>query len=37
LKYDRVVAMEFLPTSDPVAKLRKAREDATRLTAASNA
>lgn len=28
LKYDRIVAMEFLPTSDPVAKLRKAREDA---------
>lgn len=28
LKYDRMVAMEFLPTSDPVAKLRKAREDA---------
>jgi hydroxypyruvate isomerase len=34
LKYDRIVAMEFLPSSDPVAKLRKAREDALRLTAA---
>lgn len=34
LKYDRIVAMEFLPTSDPVSKLRKAREDALRLTAA---
>jgi len=37
LKYDRMVAMEFLPTSDPVAKLRKAREDALRLTAATSA
>ncbi|MBV9760840.1 MAG: TIM barrel protein [Acidobacteriaceae bacterium] len=36
LKYDRVVAMEFLPTSDPVAKLKKAREDALKLTAASS-
>jgi hydroxypyruvate isomerase len=26
LKYDRVVAMEFLPTGDPVARLRGARE-----------
>jgi hydroxypyruvate isomerase len=33
LNYDRMVAMEFLPTADPVAKLRKAREDALRLTA----
>ena len=37
LKYDRIVAMEFLPTSDPVGKLRKAREDALRLTAAASA
>lgn len=37
LKYDRMVAMEFLPTGDPVAKLRKAREDALRLTAAASA
>jgi hydroxypyruvate isomerase len=37
LKYDRIVAMEFLPTSDPVAKLRKAREDALHLTAAASA
>jgi hydroxypyruvate isomerase len=28
LKYDRVVAMEFLPTGDPVAQLRDAREGA---------
>lgn len=28
LKYDRMVAMEFLPTGDPVAKLRTAREQA---------
>ncbi|MBV9156650.1 MAG: TIM barrel protein [Acidobacteriaceae bacterium] len=28
LKYDRMVAMEFLPTGDPVAKLRAAREQA---------
>lgn len=26
LKYDKIVAMEFLPTSDPVEKLRVARE-----------
>jgi hydroxypyruvate isomerase len=26
LKYDRVVAMEFIPTGDPVRKLRDARE-----------
>jgi hydroxypyruvate isomerase len=26
LKYDRYVAMEFLPTGDPVASLRLARE-----------
>ena len=35
LKYDRMVAMEFLPTSDPVAKLRKAREDALRMGASA--
>jgi hydroxypyruvate isomerase len=35
LKYDRMVAMEFLPTADPVAKLRKAREDALRLGSAA--
>ena len=35
LKYDRMVAMEFLPTSDPVAKLRKAREDALSIGASS--
>jgi len=28
LKYDRYVAMEFFPTGDPVASLRRAREDA---------
>ncbi len=28
LKYDRIVAMEFMPTGDPVAKLRTAREQA---------
>jgi hydroxypyruvate isomerase len=28
LKYDRYVAMEFLPTGDPVASLRRAREEA---------
>lgn len=28
LKYDRYVAMEFLPVGDPVASLRKAREEA---------
>ncbi len=27
LKYDRYVAMEFLPTGDPVGKLRRAREE----------
>jgi hydroxypyruvate isomerase len=32
LKYDRYVAMEFIPTGDPVASLRRAREEA--LTAA---
>jgi hydroxypyruvate isomerase len=37
LKYNRIVAMEFLPTSDPIGKLRKAREDALRLTAAASA
>lgn len=37
LKYDGMVAMEFLPSSDPVAKLRKAREEALRLTAATTA
>ena len=37
LKYDRMVAMEFLPTSDPVAKLRRARKDALHLTAAASA
>jgi hydroxypyruvate isomerase len=30
LKYNRIVAMEFYPTSDPVAKLRAAREQALR-------
>ena len=30
LKYDRVVAMEFLPTGDPVEELRSAREMALR-------
>jgi hydroxypyruvate isomerase len=30
LKYDRYVAMEFIPTSDPVASLRRAREEALR-------
>jgi hydroxypyruvate isomerase len=28
LKYDRYVAMEFFPTGDPVASLRRAREEA---------
>jgi len=28
LKYDRYVAMEFIPTGDPVASLRRAREEA---------
>ena len=31
LKYDRMVAMEFLPTGDPVEELRAAREMAVRL------
>lgn len=35
LKYNRMIAMEFLPTSDPVEKLRKAREDALRVGAVS--
>jgi hydroxypyruvate isomerase len=30
LKYDRYVAMEFIPTGDPVASLRRAREEALR-------
>jgi hydroxypyruvate isomerase len=30
LKYDRIVAMEFYPTGDPVATLRAAREQATK-------
>jgi len=30
LKYDKIVAMEFLPTGDPVSELRKAREMALR-------
>jgi hydroxypyruvate isomerase len=30
LKYDRYVAMEFLPKGDPIATLRKAREEALR-------
>ncbi len=34
LKYDGMIAMEFLPTGDPVSRLRKAREDALHLTAA---
>lgn len=34
LNYNRMIAMEFLPIGDPVARLRKAREDALRLTAA---
>ena len=29
LKYDRIVAMEFYPTGDPIATLRAAREQAT--------
>jgi hydroxypyruvate isomerase len=32
LRYDGVVAMEFLPTADPVAKLRAAREMALRYS-----
>ncbi len=35
LKYDRVVAMEFLPLGDPVAELRHAREAAIRQARAS--
>jgi hydroxypyruvate isomerase len=31
LKYDRIVAMEFLPTGDPVAELSHAREMALKL------
>lgn len=31
LKYDRIVAMEFIPESDPIGKLRRAREEALRL------
>lgn len=34
LKYDRYVAMEFLPTSDPVGKLRIAREECLRAARA---
>jgi hydroxypyruvate isomerase len=30
LKYDRIVAMEFYPTGDPIATLRTAREQATK-------
>jgi hydroxypyruvate isomerase len=30
LKYDRYLAMEFIPTGDPVASLRRAREEALR-------
>jgi hydroxypyruvate isomerase len=30
LKYERYVAMEFIPTGDPVASLRRAREEALR-------
>jgi hydroxypyruvate isomerase len=33
LKYDRYVAMEFLPTGDPVESLRRAREEALRAAA----
>jgi hydroxypyruvate isomerase len=33
LKYDRYVAMEFIPTGDPVAILRRAREEALRAGA----
>jgi len=35
LKYDGVVAMEFLPTGDPVMKLRAAREMALRFSRAA--
>jgi len=31
LKYDRYVAMEFIPTGDPVESLRRARQEALRL------
>jgi hydroxypyruvate isomerase len=34
LNYNRYVAMEFLPTADPVAALRKAREEALKFGAA---
>jgi len=33
LKYDRYVAMEFIPTGDPVESLRQARQEALRLGA----
>jgi hydroxypyruvate isomerase len=33
LKYDRYVAMEFIPSGDPVASLRRAREEALRAGA----
>jgi len=33
LKYDRYLAMEFIPTGDPVASLRRAREEALRAAA----
>ena len=33
LKYNRIVAMEFIPQSDPIGKLRRAREEALRLGA----
>jgi hydroxypyruvate isomerase len=32
LKYNRIVAMEFIPLGDPVAELRQAREAALRIT-----
>jgi hydroxypyruvate isomerase len=35
LKYDRYVAMEFLPTGDPVTSLREAREQVLKSIAAS--
>jgi len=34
LKYDRYVAMEFMPTHDPIKVLRAAREEAERVTSA---
>lgn len=34
LKYDRIAAMEFYPTSDPIAKLREAREMAVKAARA---